>query len=438
MSYILKKLEKSQVELTITVEPKDYQKNLESAAQRLSERVAVKGFRPGKVPFEIMKKEAGEMAVLQEALEQIVQESFFQAVKTEKLDTIGMPQIAIEKLAPGNDLVYKATVALLPQVTLPDLTNIKITREVKAIEEKHLTETLDAVRGMNATEVIKAGGAEDTDKMVLDFDMFLDKVPVEGGQARDHQVYLSEQHYIPGFNEQVKGLKKGEEKEFSLDFPTEHYQKHLAGKKVNIKVKVKEVYERQLPEISDDLAKKLGQESVAKLKELIKNNLEQEAEHKADQKFEIELLDTLIAGAKFAEIPEVLIDAERQKMFYELKADLERHGVTVEKYLEDLKKDEKQLFEDFKVQAEKRAKAALISRQVAIENHIHVHDGEIDGEIKMMEVMYRDNQDYLERLKRPEVRDTIAMTLQNRKVMEWLKAKVLGLPIEEEKCEHKH
>jgi len=438
MSHTLKKLDKSQVELIITVEPKDYQKHLENAAQKLSARVAVKGFRPGKVPFEIMKKEAGEMSILQEALEQIVQESFFQAVQAEKLDTIGMPQIAIEKLAPGNDVVYKATVALLPKVTLPDLTTIKISREAKAIEEKHINETLDAVRGMNAAEVLKNGPAEGTDKLILDLEMFLDKVPVEGGQARNHQVYLSEQHYIPGFNEQVKGLKKGEEKEFSLEFPQEHFQKHLAGKKVEIKVKVKDVYERQLPELSDELAKKLGQESVAKLKELIKNNLEQEAEHKADQKFEIELLDALIAGAKFAEIPEVLVNAERQKMFYELKADLERHGIPIEKYLEDLKKDEKQLYEDFKVQAEKRAKSALISRQVALENHIHVHDEEIEAEVKMMETMYHDNQEYLDRLKRPEVKDTIAMTLQNRKVMEWLKAKVLGLPVEEHKCEHKH
>ncbi|MFZ2189312.1 MAG: trigger factor [Candidatus Magasanikiibacteriota bacterium] len=438
MSHTTKKLDQNQVEFMVTVTPAEYQKHLEKASVRISERTAVKGFRSGKVPYEIMKKEVGEMNILQEALESIVQETFYTAVMAEKLETIGMPKIDLEKMAPGNDLVYKAVVALMPKVKLADINKIKIEHKVKEIKDEDMTETLDAVRGMNAVEVVKEGPAEGTDKLVLDFDMFLDKVPVDGGQAKNHQVYLSEQHYIPGFNEQVKGLKPGEEKEFSLDFPAEHYQKHLAGKKVDIKVKVKEVYERQLPELSDDLAKKLGQESVAKLKDLIRTNMEEEAKRRANQKFEIEMLDQMIEGTEFDPIPEVLIDAERQKMFYELKADLEKHNISIEQYLADIKKDEKTLFEEFKTQAEKRAKAALISRQVAIENHIHVHDEETDAEIKVMEAMYATNKEYLDKLKRPEVRDTIAMSLQNRKVMEWLTAKVKGEEVEEHKCDHDH
>ena len=189
----------------------------------------------------------------------------------------------------------------------------------------------------------------------------------------------------------------------------------MAGRPVDFKVKVKEVYERQLPELSDDLAKTLGQESVAKLKEIIHNNLLQEAEHKAKQKFEIELLDTLIDQAEFTTIPEVLINAERQKIFFELKHSLEQHNIPIEKYLEDLKKTEEQLLEDFRSEAERRAKAALLSRQVAHEQNIHVHDEEIDGEIKMMKEMYKDNKGYLEKLDRPEVKETITITLQNKK-----------------------
>jgi len=436
MKQILKQLPKSQVELEITVVPADYIKEMEAAAGRLSQRAAIHGFRPGKAPYDIVKQSLGEIKILEEALQSIVEKNYHLAVTAEKIETIGMPEITIEKMAPGNDLVYKAVVALMPKVKLADIDKIKVEHKIKEIKDEDLNETLDAARGMNAVEVVKEGPAEGTDKLVLDFDMFLDKVPIDGGQAKNHQVYLSEQHYIPGFNEQVKGLKPGEEKEFALDFPADHYQKHLAGKKVGIKVKVKEVYARQLPELSDDLAKKLGQESVAKLKDLIRTNLEEEAKRRADQKFEIEMLDQMIAGTEFDPIPEVLIDAERQKMFYELKADLERHGVSIEQYLADIKKDEKTLFEEFKTQAEKRARAALISRQVAIENHIHVHDEEIDAEIKVMEAMYATNKEYLDKLKRPEVRDTIAISLQNRKVMEWLTAKVKGEEMKEHKCEH--
>lgn len=421
MSHTLKKLDKSQVELTITVSPADYQKHLEKAAVRISERAAIKGFRPGKAPYDIVKKEVGEMNILNEALENIIQEAFFNAVMNEKLDTVGMPKVDIEKLAPGNDVVFRATVALLPTVKLADIKKISVKKEVKQATEKDIEKTLNALRGMHAKEVLKTGTAEKTDKLIIDMDMYLDKVAVEGGQAHDYQVYLSEQHYIPGFNEQLVGLKKDETKEFSLDFPPTHYQKHLAGKKVNFKIKVKDIFERQLPELDDELAKKLGQESMAKLKELINNNINIEHEQKAEQKLEIEILDKLIDGSTFDLIPDVLMDAERQKMFYELKHSLEHQGITIEQYLGQIKKKQEEVMEGFKAQAEKRAKAALASRQVAKEQNIIVGDEEIDKEIKMMEGIYKDNKDYLERLGRPEVRDTIAMSLQNRKVIGWLK-----------------
>jgi FKBP-type peptidyl-prolyl cis-trans isomerase (trigger factor) len=141
---------------------------------------------------------------------------------------------------------------------------------------------------------------------------------------------------------------------------------------------------------------------------------------------EIEILNQLIDKAKIDEIPEVLINAERQKIFYELKRDLERAGVSIEKYLEDIKKTEEDLFNDFKDQAVKRAKAALVSRQVALDNDIKVLDEELDAEMNMMKEMYKDNKEYTENLNRPDVRDSIAVSMQNKKVMQWLKAKILG------------
>lgn len=426
MPHTKKDLKDSQVELTITVEAGTYQDELKKAAVRISERATIKGFRKGKAPFDIIKKEVGEMAIMQEALEDIIKKTFFDAVEAEKLETIGMPQISIEKLAPENDIVYKAVVALMPGVKLPDMKKIKVKKDEAKVDDKKMDETLMALRGMHATEILKDGPATGTDKMVLDMDMLIDNVPVDGGQAKDYQVYLSEDHYIPGFNKNVEGMKKGDEKEFSLDFPESHYQKHLAGKKVDFKIKVKDVFERQLPELSDDMAKAMGQESIEKLKELIQNNMLQEAQMKVDQKAEIEMLDALIEKAKFEPIPEVLIDAERQKMFYELKRDLEKNGVEISQYLADIKRTEEELFNDFKQQAEKRAKAALISRQIATEQKIEVSDDELKTEIKKLEDMYKDNQEHLDNLKKLEVKNTIATSMQNRKVMEWLKKEILG------------
>ncbi|MFA5813067.1 MAG: trigger factor [Patescibacteria group bacterium] len=427
MQYSSKKLEKSQIEITITVTPEECRPHLEKAAQRISVRTAIKGFRPGKAPYDIVKREAGEMAILQEALESIIQKTFFHAAITEeKLETIGMPKIDVDKIAPGNDLVYRAVVAVLPLVNLPDLKKIKVEKKEAKIDAKKVEETLDALRGMRAKEVIKQGPAQGTDKLTIDMDMLIDNVPVEGGQAKNYHVYLGESHYIPGFNEQVKGMKEGEEREFQLDFPVTHYQKHLAGRRVNFKVKAKGVYERQLPELDEEFAKTFGQENVEKLRALVNNNLLQEAEQKIKQQTEIDILEQLIANTEFGDLPEVLIDSERQKMFYELKRDLERNGVSIEQYLQDIKKGEKELFEDFKNQAEKRAKAALISRQVAKEQNIIVSDEELDKEVELIRQAYANDKDTRENLKKPKVRESLAVTVQNRKIMEYLRAAILS------------
>ncbi len=425
MAYTKTTQKKTEVELTITVIPSEYQKQLERAAERLSLRGGIKGFRPGKVPFEIMKREVGEMTILQEALEAIIRESFVAAVQEEKLETIGMPNIQIEKMAPGNEIVYKATVSLLPQVRVADFSSVTITKSEKSIDEKKIDETIQALRGMQANETAKTGPAQGTDKLIIDMNMTLDKVPVEGGVAKDYQVYLGEEHYVPGFNKELVGLTTGEEKMFSLVFPEGHYQKMLAGKNVEFSVKVKSVFERQLPEVNDEFAKKIGQPSLEELRNLIRKNLESEAKKKAEQETEIALFDALIEKSSFEEIPDVLLDAERQKMFFELKRDLESNGVSIEHYLQDIKKDEKQLFEDFKAQAEKRAKAALLSRTIAKTEGLAPTEDEITKEINFLKENYKDQPEYLENLKKPEVRDTIASMIQNRKVIAFLKEKIL-------------
>jgi trigger factor len=255
--------------------------------------------------------------------------------------------------------------------------------------------------------------------------MFIDKVPVEGGQAKDHQVYLSEEHYIPGLAEKLVGLKKDDTKEFSLKFPKEHYQKHLAGRDVDFKIKVNEVFELQYAELNDEFAKALGQESIVKLKDLLLGNLTREAEQKEDQRVEAAILDHLIEKSTFDEIPEVLMDSEKRKMFYELQHDLDRRGITTEQYLADIKKTEEQIFKDFSEGALKRAKAALISRQVAVENNITVTKEELLKEVELIKQTYPGDKNVEENLKKPEVLDTIASTVQNRKVVEMLKDKVL-------------
>jgi trigger factor len=425
MSHTLKSLGQSKVELIITVASSDYQSFMESAAVRISERAAIKGFRPGKAPYNVVKEQIGEIKILEEASQAIIEKNYYDAIKAENLETVGMPQITLQKFAPRNDLEFKAEVALLPKISLPDLAKIKVDRKTVQASSVQVEETLNNLQKMRAKEVIKNGPATKEDKLLIDLDMFIDNVPIEGGQAKNHQVYLNEPHYIPGLAEELIGLKKDDTKEFNLKFPVEHYQKHIAGKNVDFKIKVNEVFELQPPKLNDEFAKELGQESITKLKELLTANITKEEEKKEDQRVEAAILDQLIEKSSFEEIPDTIITAEKQKMFYELKHDLDERGISMEQYLQDIKKTEDQIFTEFKTGAEKRAKAALISRQVAKDNSMIVSKEELDQEIAAIRATYPNNEQVEENLKRPEIIDTIASTIQNRKVMQLLKEKIL-------------
>ncbi len=425
MKYTAKTLPKSEVELEITVEPADYRKNMDQAAIRLSERASIKGFRPGKAPYDIVVQNVGEIKIMEEAMQSIVESNFSQAIKQEKIDTIGMPQISIEKIAPGNDFVFKATVALMPKVKLGDISKIKVSKKDVTVGQKKLDEVLGHLTKMQAKEVITGDKATDKDKVMIDMDMTINKVPVEGGQAKGHGVYLSEEHYIPGLQKELIGLKKNDEKEFSLKFPAEHYQKHLAGKNVDFKIKLIDVFKIEYPEVNDDFAKAVGIDGIDKLKLTLKENLQKEEDQKENQRVEIEIFDKLIENTEFGELPEVLVKHEKHKMFHELKERITQQGIDMEKYLADLKKTEEQIHDDFAEQATKRVKSALISRQLAKDNNLSPSKEEIEKEVELIKKTYKDDKNVQENLKRPDVIDTLATAIQNRKVIVWLKEKVL-------------
>ncbi len=167
MKYELKNLEKSQIQLTITVEPKDYQKDLEAAAIRISERAAIKGFRPGKAPYEMVKQQVGEIKIIEEAMQTIVEKNFFTAAKEAKLDTVGMPQITITKIAPGNDLVFTATVALLPTIKLGDLATVKVKHKAKEITDTEIENVLGELKKMQTRDIITPESANNEDKVLV-------------------------------------------------------------------------------------------------------------------------------------------------------------------------------------------------------------------------------------------------------------------------------
>ena len=410
-------LGKNQIELLIELTADEVEPHLKTAANKLSQTSQIPGFRPGKAPYETVKNRFGEMAILQHALDDIIGQSFFEAVNQEKLITVGRPDINIEKMAPGNPLTYKAKVALLPKITLGAWKELKIAKEEIKVEAADIDKTLKQLQELNAQEKPVDRPAQNNDKVELDFEVLIDKVVIEGGKNYKYPIILGEERMIPGFEEQILGLKNGDTKEFELKFPDKYFQKKLAGKLATFKVKVVQVYERNLPELNDDLAKKFAFDDLNKLKEQIKNNIEQDKAKRAQQKNENEAIKAIIAQSQIEDIPEFLVDNEIHKMIHELEGDLEQQGLDMAGYLKSINKTHDDLHKDFETPALERVKAALALRQIAQEEKTEVSPEELKAEIAKEELMYKDHPEALENMRLPQYQEYLRNALVNQKVM---------------------
>jgi len=203
MNVSLNKLDKNQVELTITVLAEEMKPDLEKAAKRLSEKIKIKGFRPGHAPYDIVKSELGDMAIHEEAADSIIGKTYGDAVLENKLETVGQPKIEVIKLAPDNPFEYKATVALFPEITLPDWKKISVDKKEIKVDDEKIDKAVKELSKMQIKEKLVNRPVSNKDKVIIDMDMYLDKVPVEGGQAKDHAVMLGEPYFIDGFKEAI-------------------------------------------------------------------------------------------------------------------------------------------------------------------------------------------------------------------------------------------
>lgn len=416
-----KTLQKNTVELEIEISVEELKTFLDKAVSVLSQEVKIDGFRPEKVPFDVLAKHVGEMTIYEKAAELAVEKTYPKIIKDENLETIGSPEISVLKLAPGNPLVYKAKASLLPHIQLGDYHKIKISRKKGEISEEKVDAALRDLQKMQTKEVLANRPIGKADKVVLDMEMFLDKVALEGGQTKNHAIYMAEAYYVPGLTDQLIGLSAGDCKDFSLPFPKEHYQKNLAGKSVDFKVKVSSVFELQLPALDDAFAKTLGQESLDKLKNLLRENLLREVENQEEARLEEEILKQVVAGSRVEDIPDALVNSEAHKMVHELEDSLAQRGINFEDYLKNIKKTEAQLMLDFAPRAVERIKTALAIKEIAAVEKIEATNAEIEEEVEKLREAYKNEPDLLERVQSEESRQYLTNIIKNRKAVQLLK-----------------
>lgn len=433
-------LSESSIELSVTVDTSDLEKFLTNATTKLSEHVKVAGFRPGKVPAEMVKSQLGEAVIWEEAAKLFINKNLDKIVADNcPRQSLGMPQISITKLAPGNNLEFKVIVSMLPEVKLGEYRDLGIKRDVVAVSEVEINKVLADFCEAQVKEVIVDRASATGDKVTMDIKMFLDKVPLEGGQSKGTAVIVGKDYIIPGFDDKIIGAKAGETKEFELVYPADHFQKNMAGKRVEFSVAIKDVYERNLPEASDELAKNFGLKNLNDLRDNIKHSLTHEKEHRAEEKAHLEMLDALVAKTEFGEIPEILVDSELETMMAELVHNVEHHGGKLADYLTSIKKTVEDLKIEWREEALKRVKSALLLRAVAEKEAIEASAEEVEEELEHLREHYKDDDRALEIIGSTSYARRLASEMANRqtilKLGEW---NIIKSAKDEIACDHEH
>ena len=380
--------EKNKVKLAIALELSEWNSILDKASGKVSEGLKIDGFREGKAPRDIVIAKAGEARVISEAIELAVEQYYPIAVKEENLKPIAFPKISVEKGNLTEPLEFTAEVAILPEVVLGDYSKIKIEKRVESVESKDVEAVLKnlqkkAVEFQEVERVAQLG-----DWAEIDFEGFVEGKPFEGGASKKHPLILGDKVFIPGFEEGLVGLGKGEEKEIEVTFPSDYHNKDLSGKQAKFKVKMNLVKAVNYPEINDEFAKKhAGQESLEVLKTDIKKYLEEEAVKKAEETLRENALLELVKVAKI-DLPEEMIEQELDSMVHDLKHQAEHSGMSFEDYLKKAGVNEAGLKAQWREQAESRVRIGLALEAFRDKEGISADDSDVDAEIVKLKQMY--------------------------------------------------
>lgn len=391
MNITVEKQPKSEVKVIIELTPEETEKHLNKAAEQISGMVKVPGFRPGHVPLEVLKKHVKEDAIESQMLDLAIPESYTQAVKKEDLQVISRPNI---KIVQNNPLKYEATVAIYPEVKVAGYDKIKIKKETPKVEDKDVEEVLADIQKRHATYKEVDREAKKGDKVEIDFEGFDEGgASLENTQSKNHPLVIGEETLVKGFEDELIGLKKGDEKEFSVKFPKDYFHKPFQDKTVKFKVKLNRVDETNLPELNPEFIKQVvGEEkSLEDLKKDIKENMGKDKDYQEKVRRENEFLEQL-AGKTEVEIPNALIEEEIDGMIEEFTNELSGKGITLEQYLEGAKKELKDLREIRKKEAEKRLKLRFGLHQLFDQEKIEATEEELNKEMEHVKSLYPENE----------------------------------------------
>lgn len=373
--------------LTIEVPAEEVNKALDQAFKKVVNQITVPGFRKGKVPRQIFEKRFGVEALYQDALEIIIPEAYSKAVDETGIFPVDYPEIGdFESFEKGKDFTFTATVTVKPEPKLGEYKGLEVKKLSTEVTDEEVEEQIQNLLNRKAEYDIKEDEPiVEGDIAVIDFEGFLGDEAFEGGEGEDYPLEIGSGQFIPGFEEQLVGLKAGESKDIQVTFPEEYHAEELAGKDTTFKVTVKEVKTKVLPELNDEFAKEADPEveSVEELRNKIKEQLAEQKKNEAESTLHDELVEKAAENAEM-EIPEAMIHNEIHRMIDEFAQRLQMQGISLDLYYQFSGQTEEDLHEQFREDAETRVRISLTLEAIAKAENIEVTQEDIDKELEKM------------------------------------------------------
>ncbi|EKN65014.1 trigger factor [Neobacillus bataviensis LMG 21833] len=384
------KLEGNRGVLTVEVSADQVSKGLDAAFQKVVKQVNVPGFRKGKMPRGMFEKRFGVESLYQDALDILLPEAYGSAIDETGIEPIDRPDIDIEQMEKGKDLIFKATVQVKPEVKLGEYKGLEVEALDATVTDEDVANELKTLQERQAELVVKEEGtAENGDTVVLDFEGFVDGEAFEGGKAENHSLELGSNSFIPGFEEQLVGIATGESKDVEVTFPEEYHAAELAGKPATFKVTVHEIKGKELPALDDEFAKDVDEEveTLDALKEKIRTRLEDSKKHEAEHHLRDTVVEKAAENAE-VEVPEVMVTNEVNRMLQEFEQRLQMQGMNLELYFQFSGQDENALREQMKEEAQNRVKVNLTLEAIANAENLEVSEDDVNAELEKMAGTY--------------------------------------------------
>ena len=421
MNFKVEKTKKeNEVKVEITVEAIKFDEAIKKVYFKSAKYFNIPGFRKGKAPQQIVEKYYGKEIFYEDAFNDVAGEALDEAIKKEKLDVVSKPDINVTQIEKGKDLIFTAIMQTKPEAELGKYKGIEIKKIEYNVSEEDINHELGHMQEHNSRIVsIDNRAVKSGDITVIDFEGFVNGEAFEGGKAEGHELEIGSNQFIPGFEDQIVGMKIDEEKEIKVKFPDEYFSKDLAGKDATFKVKLHEIKKKELPKLDDEFAKDVSEfDTLEELKADIKAKQEKQNEEKAIYETQEAVIKAVCENMK-VEIPSGMIETEIDNMLKDIEQRLSYQGLKLEQYLKMIGKSKEDMRKEYEPQAMQTIKSRLALEAVAKAEKIEATDKEIEEKIKEMAKNYGKENDE-ELLKNENVKNYIKQGLESEKTIDFL------------------